>query len=95
MREDSEPRLETDEAEEIDDFRCVKSALHSYGWSIVPAWYDTKLAPAVELLQAQRATRPQASTVPPSEINMVNERRGSQIQPPACEKEAIGRLGLW
>ncbi|MGA9811284.1 MAG: hypothetical protein WBQ64_00825 [Terriglobales bacterium] len=83
-----EPHLETDEPREINDFRMhEEQALHSYGWIDQSAGVvRIPIDRAMELL-AQRGlpTRPQAGTVPPSEINMVKQaaRRSDTSRQPA------------
>ena len=86
-----QPRLETNEQREITSFRMQEEqTLHSYGWvdqstGVVRIPIDR----AMELL-AQRGlpTRPQAGTVPPSEVNMGREaaRRSDTSRQPAKKK---------
>ncbi len=64
--------------------------MHSYGWVDQPAGVvRIPIDRAMELL-AQRGlpTRPQAGTVPPSEINMVKQaaRRSDTSRQPAKKK---------
>lgn len=86
-----EPRLETDEPREIRAFRLQEEqTLHSYGWVDQPAGVvRIPIDRAMELV-AQRGlpTRPQAGTVPPSEINMVKQaaRRSDTSRQPAKKK---------
>lgn len=86
-----EPRLETDEPREIRAFRVQEEqTLHSYGWVDQPAGVvRIPIDRAMELV-AQRGlpTRPQAGTVPPSEINMVKQaaRRSDTSRQPAKKK---------
>jgi hypothetical protein len=86
-----EPRLETDEPREIRAFRVQEEQrLHSYGWVDQPAGVvRIPIDRAMDLL-AQRGlpTRPQAGTVPPSEINMVQQaaRRSDTSRQPAKKK---------
>jgi len=86
-----EPRLETDEPREIRAFRVQEEQrLHSYGWVDQPAGVvRIPIDRAMDLL-AQRGlpTRPQAGTVPPSEINMVKQaaRRSDTSRQPAKKK---------
>ena len=68
-----------------------EQTLHSYGWVDQPAGVvRIPIDRAMELL-AQRGlpTRPQAGTVPPSEINMVKEaaRRSDTSRQPAKKKQ--------
>ena len=87
-----QPRLETNEPSEINDFRLhEEQTLHSYGWvdqssGVVRIPIDR----AMELL-AQRGlpTRPQAGVAPPSEINMVKEaaQRSDTSRQPAKKKQ--------
>src|SRR6185295_10725352 len=87
-----EPRLETDEPREIRAFRLQEEqTLHSYGWVDQPAGVvRIPIDRAMELV-AQRGlpTRPQAGTVPPSEINMVQQaaRRSDTRRQPAKKKQ--------
>ncbi len=87
-----EPRLETDEPREIRAFRLQEEqTLHSYGWVDQPAGVvRIPIDRAMELV-AQRGlpTRPQAGTVPPSEINMVKQaaRRSDTSRQPAKQKQ--------
>jgi len=87
-----EPRLETDEPREIRAFRVQEEQrLHSYGWVDQPAGVvRIPIDRAMDLL-AQRGlpTRPQAGTVPPSEINMVKQaaRRSDTSRQPAKQKQ--------
>lgn len=72
----AEPRLETNERLEINDFRLhEEQTLHSYGWVNQSAGQmHIPIDRAMELI-AQRGlpTTPQAGTVPPSGVNMVYE----------------------
>jgi hypothetical protein len=87
-----EPHLETDEPREIRAFRVQEEqTLHSYGWVDQPAGVARiPIDRAMELV-AQRGlpTRPQAGTVPPSEINMVKQaaRRSDTSRQPAKKKQ--------
>jgi len=80
VRSFPEPRLETDERNEIYNFRLQEEQkLHSYGWvdqnaGIVRIPIDR----AMELI-AQRGlpTTPQAGTVPPSTVNMTKKAAAS------------------
>ncbi|MGH9501331.1 MAG: hypothetical protein ACRD20_00615 [Terriglobales bacterium] len=86
-----QPRLETNEPMEINDFRMQEEkTLHSYGWvdqqsGVVRIPIDR----AMELV-AQRGlpTRPQAGVAPPSEVNTVKEaaRRSDTSRQPAKRK---------
>lgn len=71
-----QPRLETNEPREIDDFRVQEErTLHSYGWLDQQAGVvRIPIARAMELV-AQRGlpTRPQAGTAPASGVNMGKE----------------------
>jgi len=86
-----QPRLETNEPREINDFRVQEErTLHSYGWVDQQAGVvRIPIARAMELV-AQRGlpTRPQAGTVPPSGANMVKEvvRRSDTSRLPAKKK---------
>jgi hypothetical protein len=96
-----QPRLETNERLEINDFRLQEEQLlHSYNWVNQPAGQmRIPVDRAMELI-AQRGlpTTPQAGTVPPSGVNMVYEaarksdtsnmqKPGQSPQPPpAAEK---------
>ncbi len=86
-----QPRLETNEPGEINEFRLhEEETLHSYGWVDQPSGVvRIPIDRAMELL-AQRGlpTRPQAGVVPPSEINMVKEaaQRADTSRPPAKKK---------
>ena len=85
--------------EEINDFRMQEEqTLHSYGWVDQSAGVvRIPIDRAMELL-AQRGlpTRPQAGTVPPSEINMGNKRRGGQIPAASPRRRSNGRWArLW
>ena len=87
-----EPRLETDEPREIRAFRVQEEQrLHSYGWVDQPAGVvRIPIDRAMELV-AQRGlpTRPQAGTVPPSEINLVKQaaRQSDTSRQPAKKKQ--------
>ena len=87
-----EPHLETDEPREISNFRMhEEQALHSYGWVDQSAGVvRIPIDRAMELL-AQRGlpTRPQAGTVPPSEINVVKQaaRQSDTSRQPAKKKQ--------
>jgi hypothetical protein len=86
-----QPRLESDETTEINDFRVQEEqTLNSYGWvdqqaGVVRIPIDRAMA-----LVAQRGlpTRPQAGVVPPSEVNTANEaaRRSDTSSKPAKKK---------
>jgi hypothetical protein len=86
-----EPRLETDEPREITAFRIhEEQTLHSYGWVDQPAGVvRIPIDRAMELV-AQRGlpSRPQAGTVPPSDVKMVREaaRRSDTSRQPAKKK---------
>jgi hypothetical protein len=71
-----EPRLETDEANEIFPFRAKEEQeLNSYGWVDQQAGIvHIPIERAMDLI-AQRGlpTTPQAGTAPSSEVNMVNQ----------------------
>jgi len=71
-----QPRLETNEPREINDFLLPEErTLHSYGWvDQQEGVVRIPIARAMELV-AQRGlpTRPQASAVPPVGVNMVKE----------------------
>jgi hypothetical protein len=86
-----QPRLETNEPAEINDFRVQEEkTLHSYGWVDEQAGVvRIPIDRAMELV-AQRGlpTRPQAGVVPPSEVNTSREvaRRSDTSQKPAKKK---------
>ena len=86
-----QPRLETYEPTEINDFRVQEErTLHSYGWVDQQAGVvRIPIARAMELV-AQRGlpTRPQAGTVPPVGVNMVKEvvHRSDTSRLPAKKK---------
>ncbi len=86
-----QPRLETNEPSEITSFRVQEEqTLNSYGWVDQSAGVvRIPIDRAMELL-AQRGlpTRPQAGTVPPSEVNMGREaaRRSDTSRQPAKKK---------
>lgn len=71
-----EPRLETNERTEINDFRLgEEQRLNSYGWIDQQAGVvHIPIERAMELI-AQRGlpTTPKAGEVPPSEVNTVNQ----------------------
>jgi hypothetical protein len=71
-----EPRLESNERLEINDFRLQEeNTLHSYGWVNQQAGVvRIPIDRAMELL-AQRGlpTRPKAGVVPPSDVNTARE----------------------
>jgi hypothetical protein len=87
-----QPRLETNEPSEINEFRLhEEQMLHSYGWVDQSAGVvRIPIDRAMDLL-AQRGlpTRPQAGTVPPSEINTVKEaaRRSDTGRQPAKKRQ--------
>jgi len=86
-----QPRLETNERREINDFRMhEEQTLHSYGWVDQPAGVvRIPIDHAMELLvQRGLPTRPQAGAVPPSEVNMVKEaaRRSDTSRQPTKKK---------
>ncbi|MGH9545684.1 MAG: hypothetical protein ACRD23_10755 [Terriglobales bacterium] len=86
-----QPRLETNEPMEINDFRMQEErTLYSYGWVDQQAGVvRIPIDRAMELL-AQRGlpTRPQAGEVPPSEVNVTREaaRRSDTSREPAKHK---------
>ena len=86
-----QPRLETDETTEINNFRMQEEqTLNSYGWVDHSAGVvHIPIDRAMQLL-AQRGlpTRPQAGTVPPSDVNTAKEaaRRSDTIAKPAKRK---------
>ena len=86
-----QPRLETNEPREINDFRLPEErTLHSYGWvDQQEGVVRIPIARAMELV-AQRGlpTRPQASAVPPVGVNMVKEvvHRSDTSRQPAKKK---------
>jgi hypothetical protein len=86
-----QPRLETDERREINDFReHEEETLNSYGWVDQPAGVmHIPIDRAMQLI-AQRGlpTRPQTGTVPSSDVNTALEaaRRSDTSAKPAKRK---------
>jgi hypothetical protein len=86
-----QPRLETNEPMEINDFRVQEEkTLHSYGWVDQQAGVvRIPIDRAMELV-AQRGlpTRPQAGAVPPSDVKAGKEaaRRSDHSRQPARKK---------
>ena len=86
-----QPRLESDERLEINDFRLQEeNTLHSYGWVDQQAGVvRIPIDRAMQLL-AQRGlpTTPQAGAVPPSDVNRAREaaRRSDTSRKPGKEK---------
>ena len=86
-----QPRLETNEPTEINDFRVQEEqTLNSYGWVDQQAGVvRIPIDRAMELL-AQRGlpTRPQAGVAPPSDVNTAKEaaRRSDTSRQPAKKK---------
>jgi hypothetical protein len=86
-----QPRLESDERLEINDFRMQEEkTLHSYGWVDQSAGVvHIPIDRAMQLL-AQRGlpTRPQAGTIPSSDVNTAKEaeRRSDTSGKPAKRK---------
>ena len=71
-----QPRLETNEPMEINDFRVQEEkTLNSYGWVDQQAGVvRIPIARAMELLvQRGLPTRPQAGRLPPSDVNTARE----------------------
>ena len=71
-----QPRLESDETTEINDFRMQEEqTLNSYGWVDQPAGVARIPIDRAMALLAQRGlpTRPQAGVTPPSDVNTANE----------------------
>ena len=71
-----QPRLETNEPREINDFRVQEErTLHSYGWVDQQAGVvRIPIAHAMELVtQRGLPTRPQAGVAPPSDVNTGRE----------------------
>ncbi|MGH9537500.1 MAG: hypothetical protein ACRD3H_06240 [Terriglobales bacterium] len=86
-----QPRLESNERLEINDFRMQEEkTLNSYGWVDQPAGVvHIPIERAMQLL-AQRGlpTRPQSGTAPSSDVNMAREaaRRSDTSRMPAKKK---------
>ena len=84
-----QPRLERNERLEINDFRLEEEqTLYSYGWVDQPAGIvRIPIERAMELI-AQRglSTTPKVGTIPPSEVNVVNQaaRRADVSSLPAA-----------
>lgn len=87
----SQPRLETNEPMEINEFRVQEEkTLHSYGWIDQQAGVvRIPIDRAMELV-AQRGlpTRPQAGVIPPSDLNAAKEaaRRSDNSRQPVKKK---------
>ncbi len=76
IRKFPQPRLETDETTEINNFRMQEAqTLNSYGWVDQQAGVARIPIDRAMALVAQRGlpTRPQAGEVPPSDVNTVKE----------------------
>jgi hypothetical protein len=86
-----QPRLETNERLEINDFRLQEEkTLNSYGWVDQNAGIARiPIDRAIQLL-AQRGlpTRPQAGAVPPSPVNTARQATRSNISQPKPSKKA-------
>jgi hypothetical protein len=87
-----QPRLETDETTEINNFRMQEEqTLNSYGWVDQSAGVARIPIDRAMALLAQRGlpTRPQAGVVPPSDVNTAKEAaRGSDTSiKPATKKK--------
>jgi len=86
-----QPRLESNERLEINDFRLQEEqTLSSYGWVDQPAGIvRIPIDRAMELI-AQRglSTTPKVGTIPPSEVNVVNQaaRRADVSNLPATRQ---------
>jgi hypothetical protein len=83
-----QPRLETNEPREINDFRVQEErTLHSYGWVDQQAGVvRIPIAHAMELVtQRGLPTRPQAGVAPPSDVNTGKEaaKRSDTSRPSA------------
>jgi hypothetical protein len=86
-----QPRLESDETTEINDFRMQEEeTLNSYGWVDQQAGVARIPIDRAMALLAQRGlpTRPQAGVTPPSDVNTANEaaRRSDISSKPAKKK---------
>ncbi|HZP16948.1 MAG TPA: hypothetical protein VFB00_03215, partial [Terriglobales bacterium] len=92
-----EPRLETDERTEINDFRLQEEqTLNSFGWVDQNAGVvRIPITRAMELI-AQRGlpTTPQAGTAPASPVNLARqaaEKSDTSMAPAAPEKQNKGK----
>jgi hypothetical protein len=88
IRKFPQPRLETDETTEINNFRMQEEqTLNSYGWVDQQAGVTRIPIDRAMVLVAQRGlpTRPRAGVTPPSEVNTANEaaRRSDTSNNPA------------
>jgi hypothetical protein len=86
-----QPRLESDETTEINDFRMQEEqTLNSYGWVDQQAGVARIPIDRAMALLAQRGlpTRPQAGVIPPSDVNTAREaaRRSDTSSQPAKKK---------
>jgi hypothetical protein len=86
-----QPRLESDETTEINDFRMQEEqTLNSYGWVDQQAGVTRIPIDRAMALLAQRGlpTRPQAGVTPPSDVNTAKEaaRRSDTSSKPAMKK---------
>ncbi len=91
IRKFPQPRLETDETTEINNFRMQEEqTLNSYGWVDQQAWMVRIPIDRAMTLVAQRGlpTRPQAGVAPPSDVNTAKEaaRRSDTSSKPAKKK---------
>lgn len=92
IRKFSEPRLETNERSEINDFRLKEEQiLNSYGWvNEKDGIVHIPIERAIQLIAKQGLpTTPKAGTVPPSEVNVVNQaaRRSDTSKPTPAHKK--------
>jgi hypothetical protein len=84
-----QPRLETDERREINDFReREEQTLNSYGWLDQSAGVVHIPIDRAMQLVAQRGlpTRPQTGTVPSSDVNTANQAAHPSDMSPAAVK---------
>lgn len=92
-----QPRLERNERLEINDFRLKEEqTLNSYGWVDEKAGVVRIPIERAMQLVAQRGlpTTPKAGTVPPSEVNVVNQaaQRSDTSGPGAPVEEKLEKL---
>lgn len=90
-----QPRLEKNERTEINDFRLKEEqTLNSYGWIDEKAGVvHIPIERAMQLI-AQRglATTPKVGTVPPSEVNVVNQAAGRADVSNLPKNEGTGKV---
>jgi len=91
IRKFPQPRLETDETMEINNFRMEEEqTLNSYGWVDQQAGVARIPIDRAMALLVQRGlpTRPQAGAVPPSDVNPANEAaRGADTSSKPAKKK--------